>query len=524
MTGGADKRRILVNAGSNGASYAATILVTFFVQPILVHGLGDEHFGIWLLVNSILAYMALGDLGVGAAVLRYVARFDGLQEDASINRVLSTSLAIFGGVGLLLLAVTLVLAFGWSRPLGVEPHLAYETRWLLTLLGVNLAFGLSLGLYLTVLEGLGRYPTINTIRIVGLLVRNGLFVGIICGGGGLVQIGVAITICSLTQNTAYAVFAHRRLPTLTFSVRYIDRATFRSIWGYSSLVFIARTAWNMGEQASPIIINLFVGPAGITYFGIARLLNSKAGDALKQMMRVVIPAVSKWEGTGDFFAVRSLLLVGTRYVLYLAMPIQLGLILLGHPFLRLWMGERYAVLSYPALVILAFPLPLILAYLLGSRILQGIGRVGFLSAAAVVRAVLTLVFAIVLVSRWGIEGVALATSIISTVHSLCVTIWLSHVTAMPLTTLLHRAYWKPLLLSTILVPVWISADRWLPPTSWSSLLSVGFIGLLLYGAAVFVADQGVRTDGTAFVAALTRMLFRSKPCATASLTPEGDSL
>jgi len=358
--------------------------------------------------------MALGDLGIGAAVLRYVARFDGLRDDESINRVFSASLAIFGPIGLLLLAVTFVLAFGWSRPLGVEPYLAYETRWLLTLLGINFAFGLSIGLHLTVLEGLGRYPTINTIRIVGLLVRNGLFVGIIWAGGGLVQIGIAITICSLTQNLTYAVFARRYLPTLRFSPRYVDRATFRMIWGYSAYIFTGRTAWQIAQQANPFIINLFLGPAAITYFGIASGLNSKAGQALHQMMRVVTPAVSKWEGTGDFGAIRSLLLTGTRYVLYLAMPIQLGLLLFGHPFLTLWMGERYARLSYGTLVILALPLPLILAYSLSGRILQGTGEVRLFSMAGVVRTVVNILLALVMVRYWGIEGVAAATAICMT--------------------------------------------------------------------------------------------------------------
>ena len=55
----------LTSALSNTAYFAASVAVVFFVSPILVHGLGDSRYGAWLLVNSVLAYMALAELGVG---------------------------------------------------------------------------------------------------------------------------------------------------------------------------------------------------------------------------------------------------------------------------------------------------------------------------------------------------------------------------------------------------------------------------------------------------------------------------
>ena len=52
---------------------------------------------------------------------------------------------------------------------------------------------------------------------------------------------------------------------------------------------------------------------------------------------------------------------GTRYVLWTILPVQMGLILLGKPFLTLWLGPRLAAESYSVLVILAIPLPLALS-------------------------------------------------------------------------------------------------------------------------------------------------------------------
>ena len=508
MQPASEKLKIVINAGSNGLSFAATIAVTFFVQPILVHGLGDERFGIWLLVNSILAYMAIGDLGIGAAVLRYVARFDGLQDNESINRVFNTSFSLFGGIGLLLLAVTCFLAFAWSCPLGVEPHLAFDTRWLLALLGVNLAFGFPLSLYRVVLESLGRYPTLNAIRIVGLLIRNALFVTIIHTGGGLVAIGAAITVCSLTQNATYAFFARRHLPTLKLSTGYVDLASFRMIWGYSAQIFIGQSAWRMAEAANPFIINLFLGPGAITFYGIAATMYSNASGALGNMIQVITPAVSRWEGSGDFSAIRRLLMISTRYVVYLGMPIQLGLICFGHPFLTLWMGPRYAEFSYPILLILALSLPLGLTNVVAGRILLGIGRVKVLSAISVVQSLVSVTLAVAMATVWGIEGVAAAITLVNGLGSLAVSVLVCRITSTSLAAFLARAYLKPVLLSATVVPLWLVGQWVLPPTSWSHLILVGLVGLLAYGAIALLADRGLRENGAGLLAGLRRQRNR----------------
>src|SRR5438132_7743515 len=98
-------RAILTNALANWLGFAAQLLVAFFVSPRLVHGLGDRRYGLWSLIDSILAYLMLFDLGVAASVVRYVARFEAIQDRESRNRVFSTSLCIFAVAGAMALAL-----------------------------------------------------------------------------------------------------------------------------------------------------------------------------------------------------------------------------------------------------------------------------------------------------------------------------------------------------------------------------------------------------------------------------------
>ena len=86
-----DKRQVPLNALASWSTYASQIVAAFVVTPIVVRGLGDQRYGVWSLVESVLAYLMLMDFGLTASVVRYVARFEAVADLDRRNRVFSTS-------------------------------------------------------------------------------------------------------------------------------------------------------------------------------------------------------------------------------------------------------------------------------------------------------------------------------------------------------------------------------------------------------------------------------------------------
>jgi O-antigen/teichoic acid export membrane protein len=167
------RRSLLRSAAANWVGFAVQIATAFFISPVLVHGLGDRRYGIWSLVESVLAYLMLFDLGVAASLVRYIARFEATRDQDSLNRVFSASVCIFAVAGLAIFGVTLIVAFPAFALLHVPADLAEEGRWMLVLLGLNLAVGLPMSVFPSVLDGLGRYPAKSLLRAVGTIIRAG---------------------------------------------------------------------------------------------------------------------------------------------------------------------------------------------------------------------------------------------------------------------------------------------------------------------------------------------------------------
>src|SRR5437868_12345449 len=89
------KRSLLVGAATNWAAFAAALAVSFFLAPYLVRSLGDARFGVWCVVESILAYFTLFDLGIAACLVRFVAKHHATGGRGELNRIASSCFGLF---------------------------------------------------------------------------------------------------------------------------------------------------------------------------------------------------------------------------------------------------------------------------------------------------------------------------------------------------------------------------------------------------------------------------------------------
>lgn len=484
------RRTLVINAAASGVGFATQLVVAFFLSPVLVHGLGDARYGVWSLVESILAYLVLLDLGVAASVVRYVAKFEATGDIDRVNRIFSTSLCIFGAAGMVGLMLAIGIAYAVLPRFDVPADLAGEARGLLLLLGLNLGIGLPLSVFPAVLDGLGKFVVPVAIRTTGLLVRSAALVVIVRSGGGLVPLGVALTVCHTLENLAMAAAAWAYLPRLRFALRLADRDTFRTIRGYTGDAALAMLAARISFQTDSIVIGWFLAPQFITFFAIAGRLVEYAKGTLRSVTATLTPAFSVLDAYGDGAAIRRMFVNASRYALWMILPVEVGLLVLGRPFLARWMGPEYVARSFPVLVILAAPLALAMSQAVTARVLYGTSRVRWYARAVMAEAVANLLLSVALVRGWGIEGVALGTAIPNIFVSVLLALYICRVLEVRVRDYLRQSFLTPCLGAALLAAAWLIAVEYLPLTTWTELIVVGGAGAATVGVMAALAEVG----------------------------------
>src|SRR5438874_9616973 len=61
----------------------ANASVGIFLTPYVLHRLGDEAFGVWILTTNLVGYYGILDAGVRSAIIRYVSRHKRSEEHTS---------------------------------------------------------------------------------------------------------------------------------------------------------------------------------------------------------------------------------------------------------------------------------------------------------------------------------------------------------------------------------------------------------------------------------------------------------
>jgi O-antigen/teichoic acid export membrane protein len=489
-----EKSKIVVNAAANWLGFAVQIGITLYLTPILFGGLGRERYGIFTVVDSILTYLMLFDFGVGASVVRYVSKFEADADQERLNRVFSTSLFIFAVAGLAVFAVAGNIAW-WATPFfNIPPEQLDQTRWLLVLLGLNLGLGFPLGVFACLLEGLRRFPAKIAIRTSLLIIRSIALVIVMRQGGGLIQVGAVITICSILEYIGMGCAVRSYRPGLRFSPALIDKETFHTIRGYGIHAFLIMVAGRICFQTDALVIFPALGAAAVAVFAIAARLVEYSKDSLRVITSVLTPAVSVLEARGDFATIRGLLIKSTRYVLFLILPVQIGLFVLGKPFIAVWMHDlELADQCYPILLILAAPLSLTISQSVSTRILYGTSRLRWFARFSLVEAVANLILSVILVQYCDLVGVALGTMIPNILMNLGLLVYICRGLHVPIADYLRRSFVPPFPPALLLAGYWIAAAWIWNLATWPGILIAGATGLLAYLLLAIQVEFGLRS-------------------------------
>src|SRR5580698_11677445 len=90
----------------------ANAAVGFLITPYVLHHLGDEAYGLWILTVNCVGYYGLLDIGIRSSILRYVSRHQALEDTESVNEVVATAFYYYLFAALIIILATF-LSVDW---------------------------------------------------------------------------------------------------------------------------------------------------------------------------------------------------------------------------------------------------------------------------------------------------------------------------------------------------------------------------------------------------------------------------
>ncbi|MCS7271274.1 MAG: hypothetical protein NZ703_09330, partial [Gemmataceae bacterium] len=184
---------------TNWLAFLATLLTSFFLAPYLLERLGPSRYGVWCIVEAVLAYFTLFDLGIAACLVRYVARYHTLADLPLLNRYAASAFWLYSLLALVVLAISIPLSYKVATPLEQRLDTTDQVTPFMLLLLIQFAAGLPLSVFPTLLDGLQLFGWKSLVRLFALAGRVSGIVLVMEMQPGLLGLALVLSITQLAE-------------------------------------------------------------------------------------------------------------------------------------------------------------------------------------------------------------------------------------------------------------------------------------------------------------------------------------
>ncbi len=480
------KKTVIRNVLSNWFTYGITAIVSFFISPFVVHTLGDTAYGIWVLAGSITGYLGLLSFGFPPAIVKFVSRYKALEDDTEVNNIVNTMFLSFIFIGAVALIGSFVLAIFSPDLFVVEPAFHHDLVLIIIIVGATIAISFPFVTFDALINAFQRFDINNLIRVSVFLGRSAFIVLFLKLGGRLITLGLIALAAVMVQYFFQVVWAHKIFPHLKINPRLANKKTLKMIAGFSIYTFIIGISFRISYYTDSIVIGSFLAAQQITFFAIGNNLIMYLMQLVSNITVVLTPLASTFEAKSDFEHMRRLLFVGTRYSMMIILPVAFTFLVLGKPFINLWMGPEYADASSKVLRILTWGYIGALSQLVTGSIFMGLGKIKWYSFLNLANALGNIGLSILLVRKFGIYGVAAGTAIPLGIYgTIVLPIYVCRELKVNIFGYIWRAYVPPILASIPFLIVMFIYNRYLDFSSLSQFFLYILLACMFYAFFAF---------------------------------------
>ncbi|HAO93318.1 MAG TPA: hypothetical protein DCR11_05455 [Deltaproteobacteria bacterium] len=387
----------------------ANIGVSFFMTPFIIGKLGDEWYGIWVILGTMVGYYYLIDMGMATAVTRYMSHYIAKKETESANRVINTSLVIYCLMAAVIILATVVIGY-MAEYLVTDPGKLYIIRTSILVIGLNLAIEFPLKAFSGIIGAYVRYDLLAYGHFFTLVLNTALTVFFLNRGHGVLTLFIIVFVCNQISNLIFYFVSRRLFKGMRIGLKYFEREKVRDLFGYSIWSFLNQIGDQVRFKIDSFVIVWLLTAGHVTHYVIGARLAEYFMSLVLRATNMLVPVFTRLHAEGNHEEIRNKLLFMTKVNAVLAVFGGGVIMIVGRPFIARWMGDGYLD-AYPVLVVLTISVMVEIIQTPANNILYAISRHKYLAYVNVAEAAVNLVLSIVLIKRYGLIGAAIGTAV-----------------------------------------------------------------------------------------------------------------
>ena len=398
------------------ASYAIigrgwSLSLGLIATPYIISQVGVQAFGAWVLLEAIVAYFSLAEMGIGTSFNKHIAEYHIKEEYDQVSNVVSAGFFFYLALGTLLTLLALLFR---ERLLGCFDFAsvsADEVAFVYFALIAVMCLRLMASPFKGVITGLLRYDIFNVLMSITQTIS---FCGVLLWlhfGFGLPGLAFNAFAYALLDLIVIVVIAFRLVPQLHLKADRNTSNMFQRLFKYGLSIQVVAIAEVINGEIDKVFLGIFRSTAMVGIYEVGAKIANTTNSLAAIVLPILTPTTSQLQAAGQDEEIKQLYLRGTKVIALLIVPVSCIVVLHSEQLILLWLGkEGFEAAAVAArFLVMGFALYLIMG--VGRLMSRGIGiphhemRSGILISAS------NLLLSFFMVRQWGIPGAVIASFI-----------------------------------------------------------------------------------------------------------------
>ena len=404
------------------------IAISLFYVPIMLGVLGQEEYGLYALVQSIISYFLISDMGIGITATRYNAKYLAENDIDRQRRINAMFLELYVGIAVICLLIGVVI-YQYIPKIyhDYSPDSIGLIRELFMIAMVNLVLTLVFKVFNAVINAYEKFIFAKTLILVQTTVGPIAMLAVLYAGYRSVGMLVVTTIITAIMGLIQMCYCFTKLG-VKFKFGEFNKPLFMTIMSFTTFVFLNSIAHQLFSNSDKIIVSILLSEASIAVYAIVIQFQIYFYNFANVLSGFFLPRFTKMvKGLREVSPelMKDIIRIG-RIQIIIAGLILGVFVAMGNPFIIRWVGVDYRMVYY--LTVFVFVAEYITScQSMFNSLMQAMNLHKIRSIIGLISAIFKISITVLFVKFWGLWGCAIAYFIASIIRFIAYNIYYKRV-------------------------------------------------------------------------------------------------
>lgn len=337
----------------SGLGYIIPLIISLATIPIMIHKMGTDIYGLYIICVSLIGFMVFVDLGVGQAIIKYVSQYEITGENTKVKPILDIALMLYAGLGLVISSFIMIFSSWLGTLLYNDPTKAHLASIALSITSIAFCISYVNQFFLNVFRAYHRFdiPAVihNSANTANIIMASGLLLL----GYSLIPILWGHVIIQVIAITSSYFLSKKVLPSGIKLGLSFDKDIFKEMISFSFYTFISNLLGAITSRLDKFIIGALLGTEAVTYYQIPYTIAQMANGIVQSLGQITFPRFSELFSLDERENLLGLYRRSVIVMFFISMAINVMLMSVGGLFLEMWLSPSFASKSTTTLQIIS---------------------------------------------------------------------------------------------------------------------------------------------------------------------------